>query len=58
MRVRLFRAEVRHTDSSGADKEEIFAVYEADGGAAKSLAVAYVLQVLRLTDFELRIVGA
>lgn len=38
--------------------EEIFPVYMEDYLAAKSLALSYVLQVLKLRDFELRMVGA
>jgi len=58
MRVRRFMAEVSFTDSSGLSQEQSFPVYEAGGGAAKLLALSYVLQILELKDFELRIVGA
>jgi hypothetical protein len=57
-RVRRFLAEVSFRDSSGANQEQAFPVYEEEGAAAKSLALAYVLQILRLKEFELRIVGA
>jgi hypothetical protein len=49
---------VTYRDSVGLEVEETFPVVSFDPGAARDLALSYVLQVLKLTDFELRIVGA
>ena len=54
------RKKVRRFDATvtlGAH-EEHFPVLANDYLAAKSMALAYAVQVLRLSDFELRIVGA
>jgi hypothetical protein len=58
MRLRRFLAEVSYTDPTGTTQEQTFPVHVEEFAVAKSLAVTYVLQVLRLKDFELRIVGA
>jgi hypothetical protein len=57
-RVRRFQASVAYLDSAGVETEEKFPVVAADPDAARDLAVAYVLTVLKLKDFELRIIGA
>ena len=57
-KVRRFDASVTFRDSEGAKREENFPVYEKDYSAAKSAAFSYVLQILRLQDFELRMTGA
>ena len=57
-RVRRFQASVAYLDSAGVEMEETFPVVAADPDAARDLAIAYVLKVLKLEDFELRIIGA
>ena len=57
-RVRRFEACVTFRSPEGVQREETFPVLVEDYDAAKSTAISYVLQVLRLQDFELRIVGA
>jgi hypothetical protein len=52
-RIRRFAATVTHES-----QEEELPVYAPDAEAAKRLALAYILQVMKLTDFELRLVGA
>lgn len=39
-------------------QEEEFPVISQDHAAASRLAFAYVLQIMRLQDFELRVVGS
>jgi hypothetical protein len=56
--VRPFAASVAYRDVAGKGQEEHFPVVAADPRAANHLALAYVLQILRLDDFELRVVGA
>jgi hypothetical protein len=57
-RVRCFVASVEYRDSVGQPHEETFPVNVEDYSTATTVAVSYVLQVLKLQDFELRIVGA
>lgn len=52
-KVRRFEAEV-----TSGEHEECFPVFAYDYLAAKAMALSYVIQVLRLTEFELRIVGS
>ncbi|HEX6901896.1 MAG TPA: hypothetical protein VF789_19400 [Thermoanaerobaculia bacterium] len=42
----------------GKMQEDEFAVNHSDHASASRLAFAYVLQVLKLSDFELRVVGS
>jgi hypothetical protein len=56
-KVRCFVASVSYRED-GADREESFPVRVMDFSTAQSLALTYVLQTLKLEDFELRIVGA
>jgi hypothetical protein len=58
MKVRRFTASVEYKDAEGKTKEESFPVTVEDYTTAKDLAETYVLQVLKLRDFELRLVGA
>ena len=58
MRVRNFVAEVEYRDREGVAREERFPVKAREYVAAKNLAVDYVLSVMKLADFELRLVGA
>jgi hypothetical protein len=57
-RIRRFDACVTYRGPEGVDVEEIFPVYMEDYLTAKAIALSYVLQVLKLQDFELRMVGA
>ena len=56
--VRPFAASVAYRDGEGRNQEEHFPVLAVDSRSANHLALAYVLQILRLDDFELRVVGA
>jgi hypothetical protein len=58
MKVRPFTASVTYRNADGQTTEETFPVRSSDYTAASRLAVAYILQVLKLQDFEMRIVGA
>ena len=58
MKVRHFTASVEYQDAEGKAKEESFPVTVEDYVTAKALAETYVLQVMKLRDFELRLVGA
>jgi hypothetical protein len=49
---------VSYEDKGGAKQEETFPVNAPDYSSATSLAFAYALLVLKLQDFELRMVGA
>jgi hypothetical protein len=57
-RVRRFEACVTYRGPEGRDVEEIFPVYVEDYLTAKSVALTYILEVLKLQDFELRMVGS
>jgi hypothetical protein len=57
-KVRRFVASVTYREIDGTDKEESFPVHVMDYTTAQSVALTYVLQTLKLEDFELRIVGA
>jgi hypothetical protein len=56
--VRRFEASVSFRDAEGREQEEAFPVQAADPDLANRLAFSYVLSVLKLDDFELRVVGA
>lgn len=56
--VRNFEASVTYRDSEGKDQEEDFPVLAHDYDTANRMAFAYVLEVLKLDDFELRVVGS
>jgi hypothetical protein len=58
MRVRNFVAEVEYRDREGVAREERFPVKAGEYNVAKNLAFDYVVRVLKLGDFELRLVGA
>jgi hypothetical protein len=57
-RIRRFEACVTYRGPDGVDVEEIFPVYMEDYPTAQAVALSYILQVLKLKDFELRMVGA
>ena len=56
--VRRFGASVTYRTSDGRPHEEDFPILATGYDEANRLALAYVLQVLRLDDFEMRLVGA
>ena len=56
-RVRRFVASVEYKNAEGQTKEETFSVNIEDYSVATTVAVCYVLQIMKLQDFELRIVG-
>jgi hypothetical protein len=56
--VRRFVASVTYREVDGKDREETFPVNVMDYSTAQSVAFTYVLQTMKLEDFELRIVGA
>ncbi len=58
VKVRAFTASVDYSDTERGAIEESFPVYAPDYPAAKDIALSYILQVLKLQDFEMRIVGA
>jgi len=58
MKVRRFTASVEYKDAEGKTREESFPVTVEDYVTATALAESYVLQVMKLREFELRIVGA
>jgi hypothetical protein len=57
-KVRPFAASVEYRDAAGEMVEETFPVRASDHAAASRLALAYVLEVLKHQEFELRVVGA
>jgi hypothetical protein len=57
-KVRRFTASVEYRDAEGKNLEESFPVTVEDYATATALAESYVLQVMKLREFELRIVGA
>jgi hypothetical protein len=53
-----YSATVTYRNAEGQEIEEAFPVRTTDRATASDLALAYVLQVLKLREFEIRIVGA
>lgn len=58
MAVRLFMASVSFQNEWGQRREETFPIRTHETRIANEMAMSYVLGVLRLRDFELRVVGA
>jgi hypothetical protein len=58
MAIRRFLASVSYRDPQGALQEEAIPVQAEDYDKANRLVLAYVLRVLKLSEFELRVVGA
>lgn len=56
--VRLYAATVTFRDATGRDHQEAFPVVTSDHQSATRLATAYVLDVLGLQEFELRVLGS
>jgi hypothetical protein len=57
-KVRQFTAYVVYKDEAGAEREESFPVHTHSFDKAKDTAFQYVVDVLRIDDFELRMVGS
>lgn len=57
-KVRSFSASVAYRDANGQLQEEDFPVLAFDYETASRMALAYVLEILRYEDFELRLVGS
>ena len=57
-RVFPYSAVVTYRNAARQETEETFPVKAPDRSSASDLALAYVLQVLKLEEFELRVVGA
>lgn len=57
-RPQLFAATVSHRDTLGQEHEESFPVRAAGREMACEMALQYVLEVLKLKEFKLRVVGA
>ena len=57
-RVRPYAASVTYRNGEGKLQEEEFPVISHDHSGASRLAFAYVLQIMKLEDFELRVVGS
>jgi len=57
-KLRTFSAEVSYKNPEGGSVEETFPVTVEDYDTAKDLAFRYAVEVLKLRDFELRIVGS
>lgn len=57
-RVRRFIASVEYKNAKGQTREETFPVTVEDFTTATAVAERYVLEVLKLSDFELRMIGA
>ena len=58
MSVRRFAASVTYRAKDGSSHEDEFPVWADSYILAKELALAYVLRVLKLGEFALRVVGA
>lgn len=57
-KVRPYAASVAYRNAAGQVQEETFPVYASDPAAASRMAFLYVINVLKLADFELRVVGS
>jgi hypothetical protein len=58
LKIRLYSATVAYRNALGKMQEEEFPVRATDNAAASEIAFLYVRQVMKLEDFELRVVGA
>jgi hypothetical protein len=58
VKVRPYNATVTYNDGEGRRREEVFPVRAAEHAAATNMAFAYVVEVLKLKEFELRVVGS
>jgi hypothetical protein len=57
-RVTPYAASVTYRDAQGKLQEEEFPLRARDYSTAMNIASTYVLQVMKLKDFELRVVGS
>jgi hypothetical protein len=58
LKIRLYSASVSYRNSLGKMQEDSFPVRASDPAAASEIAFLYVREVLKLEDFELRVVGS
>jgi hypothetical protein len=58
LKIRSFSASVAYRNATGQTQEEEFPVRATDPAAASEIAFLYVRQVMKLEDFELRVVGS
>jgi hypothetical protein len=58
MGVSRYEATVSFRDTACSERRESFPLVTFDHQAATRLAVAYVVEVLGLREFELRVVGS
>lgn len=56
--VSRYQATVSFRDAAGVERQEVFPLVTFDHQQATRLAVAYVVEVLGLLEFELRVVGS
>lgn len=56
-KILSYAASVTYVNADGKRQEDEFPLRESNYAAAQNLALNYVLQVLKLSDFELRIAG-
>ena len=56
--VSRYEAIVSFRDAAGQERQEAFPLVTFDHPRATRLAVAYVVEVLGLLEFELRVVGS
>ena len=57
-KIRFYSASVAYRGATGKVQEEEFPVRATDNATASEIAFLYVRQVMKLEDFELRVVGA
>ena len=58
LKVRAYSATVAYRNLDGKQQEEEIPVRATDSAEASHLAFLYVRQVMKLEDFELRVVGS
>lgn len=57
-RLRRFEAHLSYRNAGGVECEESFPLRMDSFDAAQKLALRYVLQILKLQDFEIRMLGS
>jgi hypothetical protein len=57
-RITPYAASVTYRDAQGKLQEEEFPLRASDYSTAMNIAAAYVLRVMKLKEFELRVVGS
>jgi hypothetical protein len=58
LKIRPYSASVAYRNATGQMQEVEFPVRASDPAAASEIAFLYVRQVMKLEDFELRVVGS